>query len=487
MSSSVVVSPASRCQVGLGRVDISPPIGIYHRFWGAAHHDQATGVHRPLTATVLLLQPLEATGHDDVAVLVALDHCLFRPPDMQELQEQTGALLGLETSRITFLFSHTHSGGNLARERGDLPGGDKIGPYLDSLPAQISQAYAAARDTLRPVTLSYGRTVCQMGHNRDFWDAERGAFVCGFNPAAEAGLPVWTIRMTDEEGALVGSIVTYPCHPTTLAWDNTLISPDYVGALREEVERVTDAPCVFLLGACGDVGPRDGFVGDPAVADSNGRQLAFAALSALQGLAPPDTDYSYAGPTLSGATIGVWEHRPLAADRCRQTSQFRHRKWHVDLDYRSDLPSAADSERELQALVQQEAAARETGDLEAAQQSRVLAERTRRLLERIRPLPDTDCYPYCIEAWQLGDAFWVTVEGEPYFALQQQLAERFRDRPVLVFPLANGSRPSYLPTQAAFERPRYQVEVALLAPGCLERVIEEIAAQIASWLQTPRG
>jgi hypothetical protein len=58
-------------------------------------------------------------------------------------------------------------------------------------------------------------------------------------------------------------------------WENTVISPDYVGATREVVKRETGAPCLFLQGASGELGPREGFVGDTAVTDKNGRELGF--------------------------------------------------------------------------------------------------------------------------------------------------------------------------------------------------------------------
>ena len=48
-----VDSPENICRAGVARCDITPPVGIYHRMWGAALHDRSTGVHRPLTATVL--------------------------------------------------------------------------------------------------------------------------------------------------------------------------------------------------------------------------------------------------------------------------------------------------------------------------------------------------------------------------------------------------------------------------------------------------
>jgi hypothetical protein len=116
-------------------------------------------------------------------------------------------------------------------------------------------------------------------------------------------------------GKMLASIVNYACHPTTLAWENTLISPDYIGAMRELVERDTGAPCLFLQGASGELGPREGFVGDTAVADRNGRELGYAALSALTALPAAGTTFVYAGPVVSGATLGSWKHQSIDRDR----------------------------------------------------------------------------------------------------------------------------------------------------------------------------
>jgi hypothetical protein len=43
--------PTTHCRFGVARRDVTPPVGIYSRSWGAATHDVAEGVHRPLTAT----------------------------------------------------------------------------------------------------------------------------------------------------------------------------------------------------------------------------------------------------------------------------------------------------------------------------------------------------------------------------------------------------------------------------------------------------
>src|SRR5213078_1736439 len=147
--------------------------------------------------------------------------------------------------------------------------------------------------------------------HRDFWDEVNEIFVCGYNPKRHADDTVLVARITSVSGKVCGTLVNYACHPTTLAWDNRLISPDYPGAMRETVEKATGAPCVFLQGASGELGPREGFVGDTAVADRNGRQLGHATLAALEALPPPGTRFEYAGPVVSGATIGTWAHRPL--------------------------------------------------------------------------------------------------------------------------------------------------------------------------------
>ena len=80
-----VETPQSICRFGIAVGDITPSVGIYHRMWGAATHERAEGIHRPLRATVLIFQPLDGDGGEDARqVLVALDHCLLGPPEMED-------------------------------------------------------------------------------------------------------------------------------------------------------------------------------------------------------------------------------------------------------------------------------------------------------------------------------------------------------------------------------------------------------------------
>ncbi|MDA1014026.1 MAG: neutral/alkaline non-lysosomal ceramidase N-terminal domain-containing protein [Planctomycetota bacterium] len=272
-----IPTPTARVRFGFPRCDITPPVGIYHRFWGAANHDVATGVHRPLTATALVFGPSDA-DRDSRCIIVATDHCLFRPADMRDVLDRVAEQADVPRDQLLFQFAHTHSGGHIVTQRSDQPGGELIRPYLDMVIERVAESVRIAVEATEPCVLTVCKTSCDMGNQRDDWDVDINRHVCGFQPDGRTGYPVKAVRVTDDNYGFVMTLVNYPCHPTTLAWDNSLISPDYVGALRETVEQSTGAPCTFLLAPCGDVGPRYGFVGDTDVADRNGRQVGFAAL-----------------------------------------------------------------------------------------------------------------------------------------------------------------------------------------------------------------
>ena len=83
-TSTRVDTPQSRCRAGFARADITPPVGIYHRMWGAALHDRATGVHSPLTATALWLGALEGT---EQRLILGLDHCLLDREEFNRIRD----------------------------------------------------------------------------------------------------------------------------------------------------------------------------------------------------------------------------------------------------------------------------------------------------------------------------------------------------------------------------------------------------------------
>ena len=258
MSRTVVRAPTSRLRLGHARADITPPVGIYHRMWGAARHDRPTGVHRPLLADVLALAPLadgsggggapaagapgDAAGGGRVLLRAHLDLVGLPRHRHGALVAAIAGAAGVPEEDVVVAYSHTHSAGWLTDDRLPLPGGELIPPFLETLAERLAGAAREAVAALAPVTVTYATGRSAVGAERDYWDEGRGHFVCGLNPdparpdvpggGEPDGEPLVVARCTAEDGRTVATLVNYGCHPTTLAWENSLISPDFVGAMR---------------------------------------------------------------------------------------------------------------------------------------------------------------------------------------------------------------------------------------------------------------
>jgi len=441
--------------------------------WGAALHDRATGVHRPLTATALWLEPLNSSSK---RVVLGLDHCLLDREEFECIRDAVGREAGIGSNDVFVAMSHTHGSAWMSRSRAHLPGGDLIGPYLDAMIATCSRIAVEASRSAREASLVYGTSRCSLARHRDFRDAVTNQIVCGFNPDGPADDTVLMMKAIDDNGLTLGTIVNYACHPTTLAWANTLISPDYIGAMLEVVEGHTKAPCLFLQGSSGDLGPREGFVADPAVADRNGRQLGFAALSGLESLPAPGMDFEYAGPVVSGAILGTWKHKAIT----RTVSNWQCRDVSVNLQYRLELPTEAETKAELAKWDAEEATARAKNDTTRVSECRARAEQMTRQLVRLAALPAGNAYPFRVSLSRLGDSLWVFAPGELYQVFQLTLRARFPKLAVIVATMVNDWQPGYLPAASSYGYGIYQDVIAAVAPGSLEVLIETLCREIVA-------
>jgi hypothetical protein len=444
----------TRAAVGVAARDVTPPVGIYARSWGAARHEVAEGVHRPLTATALALRPLEGGGPE--LAIVALDIGWFPyRPDERSIRGAILAATGLEETNLLINMSHTHGGANVNTQLRDRPGGELVAPYLERLVAEVAAAIGDARGRAAPAWITYGYGRCALAANRDYWAPDLGRYVCGYNPAGPADDTVLVARVSADGGAPIATLVNYACHPTTLAWQNRLLSPDYIGATREVLERAFGAPCLFLYGAAGELGPREGFVGDPAVADRNGRQLGYAAAAAVEALPPPASRLVYTGVVASGANLATWEYRPLPPPDLARCARLEARVAHVPLARKP-------------ALTPVDPPGAEGGDPAAE------AEKAMRRTFIQAALGDAPLHQMPLWAWRLGDALLVACPNEAYSQMQTELRARFPRNPVLVLGCTNGTV-GYLPPRSAYGSGLYQEQQSPFLPGCLEQTIEAAA------------
>lgn len=443
-----------RGRIGIAREDITPSVGIYSRNWGAAKHDTADSIHRPLMLTALTIS--SASGGAPL-VLIDADLGWWRPLDLfRRFQQRLLDELSLESSRFIFALSHTHAASPLMEADSSLPGSELLGPWMEHVyqttVSTIRRALADADEAI--LDWHIGR--CGLAANRDFQDPAPKAdrIICGFNPAATADDTLLVGRITAPSGTVRATLVNYACHPTTLAWENTTISPDYIGAMRETMETATGATAFFLQGMSGDVAPRQQYVGDVEVADRHGRQLGFAALAALNDMEPAGSQLCFDEVVESGAPLAVWRHQPH-----KISSELRAVELAADLELKN-WPTADELEQQRLSC-----------------NDRALEERLRRQQEIRRSLGDGSSYPLPVHAWKIGDAILIGCAAEAYSQLQQELRSRFPEMAVICMNLINGSV-GYLPPAELYDVDVYPVWQTPFHRGGLERISETMTNAI---------
>lgn len=433
---------AGRALVGVGRRDITPPVGIYARMWGAASHDVSEGTHKPISATALAIR---ASKSEPPIVVVSVDLALLGDlgggNDEKRIMAATLNELGIDRRRIIVNCTHTHGSPWTATSRSSMPGGHLLPAYLEYLGRAICEATREALAGVRPATITWATGKCSLATNRDFSDPDpkrtgkNARVVCGYNPHVKADDTVVVGRVTrDSDNAIVATVVNYACHPTTLAWLNKLISPDFIGGLRDVVESHTGgAPCLFLQGASGEMAPAHQYTGDHRVADQGGRQLGYAAMSAIESMLPPRQRLAYKGVMESGAPLAVWWPEPFEPSRVVEASGF-------------DVPLPLKKMPTIEELQKQHDECKD----------RAIKERLFRKMQLVKALGGGPTLDMPAWVFRVGQSLFIAHPNEAYSCFQKDLREAFPDYTVVVMNVS-GAEMGYINPPELYGENIYQV------------------------------
>jgi len=438
------------CVVGLANGDITPPIGIRAHNWGASRTGQGLGIHRPLRAGVVAI--LDPDG--EWRYLITIDLGWWQSIDVfMSVFEPISHAVVADRSHLLLHLVHTHAGPSLEESDSTLPGSELVEPYRQKLVESIIGLISEAKRTAERSTITWAYGKCDMAVIRDLPCGPR--YILGFNPVARADDTVAVGRISSQNGNTTAVLVNYACHPTTLAHENALISPDFIGATREVVEAATGAQCFFYQGASGDLAPREQYTPGTDIVDRHGRTLGYAVLATLENMGSPSTTLEYQGVVESGAPLAIWSEEPYQPTT---TLDFNLEEVRVKCRPQKTESELFEQWRDIDPL-----AARE---------------RLARAARLARGYDSGGWAQHPLWVWQLGDAFIVAHPGEAFSLLQTELRRRNPEVIVFVLNLTNGPGFMYLPPETAYRDDRYQVWQTLLLEGSLESVIEAADSQI---------
>lgn len=194
------------------------------------------GVHDPLFAYAWWLEP---TGQQPL-VWIALDLCLLSVASAGRLAQEISYRTGVHPDRVRLSTTHTHSGPDTHFiSTNEEPWARR---YSDLLVEACTKAVLAAR-----AQAFAGRIEVRMGQS-DLGVNRR-------DTSSPIDPRLVLLSLIDESGGERGFLFHYSCHLTVLGVDNYQISSDWLGPVRERLQKDLGCPVMYLQGAEGNVDP----------------------------------------------------------------------------------------------------------------------------------------------------------------------------------------------------------------------------------------
>lgn len=426
-------------RAGASIVDISPAKGI--ELAGYPHYPRYnTGIHDPLYANCLFLDD----GRTKIAI-VAMDLLQYSKAYVSSVRNKVSRQIDIPPANIMICASHTHSG-PWASSRLDFDGlGQNSKPdstYIANLEkklvAIVVEAYNNARNAKIGIDKGYVGREQRIGGNRR-------------DPNGIADPEVWTVGVQDSNGKWIACLVKYALHPTILHADNTLVSADYPGYIREYFAK-TKPGMIFLF----------------AQGTSGNQSTRFF----RQG-------QTFKEANRIGLAIGAEANRVLNSLELSSNVPLIVKSEEIELELKKP-PTLVEAEANLRETIQHlealKAAHASYTEIQTLNLHRLGAEATLAYVrikergERIELYEDE--HPVEIQIIGIGDNRIVCLPGEVFVEFGLAIQRKSPYKNTFVIELANGCLPGYVCTPEAYVEGGYETGASLLTDKAGEMMVE---------------
>jgi neutral ceramidase len=191
-----------------------------------------------------------------MAAIVAVDTVEFA--DASALVQRIAKETGIPPSNIIMAATHNHNSPMVSLQ--NAGGSRKNGPGAEAFVAKVENdllgAVKRAKTMLQPARIGVGSGLCSINVNRDQL-SPTGTYKLGRNPEGFSDRTVWVVKFESASGEPIALFMNYAVHAVVLGSKNTLLTGDLPGATARHVEQHYNDKIVALWtsGAAGDQNP----------------------------------------------------------------------------------------------------------------------------------------------------------------------------------------------------------------------------------------
>ncbi len=476
-------STPSGLLAGVARADITPPVGIAQMNWGSQSHILSEG-NDPLglCATALVL----SDGTNKFA-MVDIDRLFVN--GLESSIERASELTGIPVENIRLAATHTHAAVAVSATKG--PAGMDLSEYQaavkrydDFIVDKLVGLIVEANSKLRPAHIYGDQGEGRININRRVRASGDHPPAVGRNPDGFVDRDLIVFRIDDADGKPLAVLVNFPCHGTVLAYENKMISPDWIGMVRRVVEdAMPTAKCLFFQGAAGNQGPIEGFTGDLAVAHRLGAILGHGAVSLAFGIETVRRVPTFEGFVESTA-YQAKQHWRVQGPR---DGNLTHLSKVIDLPRRQYTAKEIDDmAARLDDAVRKANLARSSKDPWKIHQAEARVRRFRDLLTSWKQPMLEQPIQVQVEVWRIGEVGIVSMPGEPFAEIGVAVREASPFAHTMFCGYSDGIGGDYLPMTCEYDQGGYEVERTPYGREADTKLIAETVALLKMLPSQPR-
>jgi len=232
-------------KVGMAKTNITPPLGTL--LFGYPSNRPAQKLLDEIKVNAVAI-----TQNEQTILFMSAEICELDFDKCQYVTDKISQSTGIKKENIIYSCTHTHSAPITMTVAG---WGTADMNFLENtlIPKSIVTAKEAVLNQKNAI-MAVGYANCYAGINRRELTCD-GQVILGQNPDGPYSPTMTAMVFKSTTGENIGTIIHFATHPTS-AGANLSITRDWPGYIIDKAEEVTGAPCMYINGAEGDIGPR---------------------------------------------------------------------------------------------------------------------------------------------------------------------------------------------------------------------------------------